>query len=212
MLSLLEHKSSHYRPRTYHNANSADLTIALAVDYETAGERLTHKAAGSKYLAIPLLGATLDPVEAARWLYREVRQRDLKSPVINIAGNGIYTLSQYGWTQAQVNRHLFLLLEKMHQHWPIRRVVSGGQTGIDIAGIVAAHALGIDAEAMFPNGYLQRGADKQDVRHTEKEIREQVEEGVNVLLQSVMEPSEAPAPQERPVLGSIQKRHPSPGM
>lgn len=48
MLTILEHKSSSYAPRTYENAAKADVTIAIAVDYNTAGERLTHKAAGGE--------------------------------------------------------------------------------------------------------------------------------------------------------------------
>lgn len=32
MLTILEHKSASYSPRTYHNASVGDITIAIAVD------------------------------------------------------------------------------------------------------------------------------------------------------------------------------------
>lgn len=53
-IEILEHPSSSYAPRTWANAANSDVTIAMAVDYSTAGERLTHKAAGKRYLALPL--------------------------------------------------------------------------------------------------------------------------------------------------------------
>ena len=51
-------RSSSYAPRTQVNASSADLTVAFATDYATAGERLTMKMAGYRYVAVPL---ELDP-------------------------------------------------------------------------------------------------------------------------------------------------------
>ena len=36
-LTIQEYKSTSYAPRTYHNAHSADLTVAIACDFNTAG-------------------------------------------------------------------------------------------------------------------------------------------------------------------------------
>jgi len=33
MLTINEHKSASYVPRTYHNASLADLTLAVAIDF-----------------------------------------------------------------------------------------------------------------------------------------------------------------------------------
>ena len=54
MVVVQEHKSAKYTPRTYFNASSGDVTLAMAVDLNTAGEILTHKAAGEKYIGFLL--------------------------------------------------------------------------------------------------------------------------------------------------------------
>lgn len=169
-LTVQAHLSASYAPRTCTNAQAAGITAAFAVDFDTAGERLTRKAAQERYIAIPLGG---DPVEAARALYRALRQHDAHT--LNIAGNGIYTLSQAGWSQSAVNAWMYAVLAKVAAHWPLTLVRSGGQTGVDIAGVSAAHALGIDALALLPKGYLQRGADKVDRQNPGFSIREQIE-------------------------------------
>ena len=157
-LEIREHASGHYSPRTYHNARMADVTAAFAADFSTAGERLTHKAAVGRYVAIELSNRT--PIEAARLVYRAVARLD--AHVLNVAGNGIYTLEQFGWSQDAINGYVLEALSYVCKHWRIERIVSGGQTGVDIAGIVAAHRLGIDAVATLPKGFVQRAADKID--------------------------------------------------
>lgn len=155
LLTVQEHTSSSYAPRTYANALNADLTVAFAVDFTTAGERLTHKAAQARYHAIPLAG---EPIVAARSLYRAMRLHNART--LNIAGNGIYTLSQVGsWSQESVS-----------------------QTGVDIAGVAAAHALGLDALALLPRGYRQRHTDKRDREHSQTEIRAQIEHYAKQLV------------------------------
>lgn len=176
MLRIEEHPASGYTARTQANAQGADLTVAFAVDYNTAGERLTRKVAGERYLAVPL---SRTPLEAARELYRALRDRNARS--LNVAGNGIYTLAQHGWTQEAVSAWVYEVLAKVHEHWPLTAVRSGGQTGVDLAGIVAGHALELDCLALMPKGFVQRGADKIDKCHTADEVAEQVARGVRWL-------------------------------
>ncbi len=176
MLTVQAHASRSYSPRTYANAHGADLTVAVAVDYSTAGERLTHKAAGDRYLAIPLGG---DPISAARKLFVELRKHDAHT--LNVAGNGIYTLSGHGWDQEQANEWVHAMLAKVSAHWPITLVRSGGQTGIDIAGVSAAHALGLETLALLPAGFIQRYQDQIDRPHSQQEIREQIEHYARLL-------------------------------
>lgn len=173
-LTILEHKSAYYGPRTYENAHAADVTIAIAVDYSTAGEKLTHKAAGEKYLDLRF--NALDNTQLARKLYLHMKRNNCKS--VNVAGNGIYTLRKHGLTQDYMNEMLYEILTLVHLHWPIASVRSGGQTGVDIAGGVAGVALGIPTTLLLPKGFLQRHEDGVDIQHTENEIREQVMEGV----------------------------------
>lgn len=183
-LNVQAHLSASYAPRTYANADAADLTVAFAVDFNTAGERLTRKAAKERYIAIPFGG---DTVEAARALYRALRQHD--AHVLNIAGNGIYTLSHAGRDQSAVNAWVYAVLAKVAAHWPLTFVRSGGQTGVDIAGVAAAHALGIEAMALLPKGYLQRGTDKIDRQNTGFAIRGQIEGYARELIANADHPS-----------------------
>ncbi len=175
-LEIVEHKSTSYAPRTYHNASMADITIALAVDYETAGEKLTHKAAGDNYVKLPL---STDYLQLARHLYGHMRQIDAR--IINVAGNGIYTLNKHGWTQIQVNRVVYDILNLVNNFWKIDKIVSGGQTGVDIAGGVAAYKLGIDCEMTLPKGFKQRYFNGKDYEHTEEYLQELVRRYAAIL-------------------------------
>lgn len=176
MLTIKEHKSASYSPRTYHNAAQADLTIAIACDFTTGGEKLTKTVAGLKYLPIPL---ELDPLQAARLLYRKLPQGG--GSVINVAGNGIYTLSRHGWSQERANAHVFAILSKVHAYLSIKQIVTGGQTGIDLAGATAGVALEIDTVVTMPHGYLQRHEDRKDHAHTKSEIMQQIQAAARLL-------------------------------
>lgn len=177
MLNILEHQSRSYVPRTFHNAVTSDLTIAVAVNYYTGGEKLTHKAAADKFLALPFHD---EMVANARKLFIECRRRNVK--VLNVAGNGIATYHKAGVTRAQVNQYIYDILALVHHSWPLEKIISGGQTGADIAGIIAAYRLGIPAEATLPGGYRQRDEDGEDRDHTREEIIAQVIEGSHALV------------------------------
>lgn len=192
-IEIVEHSSASYSPRTYANAKGADLTVAFAVDFSTAGEKLTHKAAGDRYIGIAL---ALEPIQAARQLYRALRAQDAHT--VNVAGNGIYTLAQHGWSQQRINRYVYEVLAKVHEHWPLKHVRSGGQTGVDMAGVTAAHALGIDALALLPKGFVQRAADKVDRQMPAADIREQVLAGAAELTFEIDPPAEDAGHEDSP--------------
>jgi hypothetical protein len=174
-LTVNDHKSSGYRDRTKFNADSADVTVAIAKDFSTAGERLTRTVAGSRYTHFGFGDARKD----GRALAKLMQQRGATS--LNVAGNGIYTLTKYGLTQAEVNQHVYEMLSEAHAINPITKIVSGGQTGVDIAGAVAAQALGIDAVITLPQGFLQRNEAREDRRLSRDEIVRQIEEGAAAL-------------------------------
>lgn len=180
-MKIIEHKSASYSPRTYVNAGRADLTIAFAIDFNTAGEKCTHRAAGDNYMSI---GLDRDTTMAAREIFKECRRRG-EDLTLNIAGNGIYTLHKKGWTQEALNHWIYDVLKLVCGHWPIRMIVSGGQTGVDIAGGVVAEFLGIPCEMTMPKGYKQRHEDGVDVDHTEQEILTQVAYYKGVLSREV---------------------------
>ncbi|NEX60215.1 hypothetical protein [Noviherbaspirillum galbum] len=177
LLTIVEHASPHYAPRTWHNAATGDLTIAFAVDFTTAGERLTRKASTPNYVGIPL---EMDIPAAAQAILRELASRS--GCCLNIAGNGIRTLSRHGWEQSRANAYVYRVLDLVHRGLRLERIVSGGQTGIDMAGGVAGVALGIPTELTLPKGLIQRYADGVDRCFTEAQIRQQVIDGVAGLV------------------------------
>jgi hypothetical protein len=181
MLTILEHTSKSYGPRTYANAHKGNVTIAIAVDYNTAGEKLTHKAAGKKYIALP---PEDDWIVNARRLWKKLTGSNITGKcVVNVAGNGIYTLAKHGVSQDEVNLYVYRVLGKVHTYFHIDEIISGGQTGVDLAGGVAGVALDIPTTLLLPKGFVQRHENGIDVCHTEEEIREQVIRGVEHLSQ-----------------------------
>lgn len=177
MLEVLEHKSYSYAPRTWQNAAEGDVTAAFAVDFNTAGEKLTKKAAGNKLVSIKLIDDGL--LFCARQLFSAMRKVDAK--VLNVAGNGIYTMSKHGWSQERVNQYVYDTLKLIHTHLPIQKIISGGQTGADIAGAVAAVALNIPATITLPKGFRQRFEDGIDICQTKADILSQIVTGVEAL-------------------------------
>lgn len=179
ILIINEHKSSSYAPRTYVNAAAGDVTIALAVDHNTAGEKCTHKAVAAAKSHILKLAPDRKSIENARAVYHFFKHHNAKT--INIAGNGIYTWGKKDWTQEQINLYLYNMLKLVHTHWPIEKIVSGGQTGTDIAGAVVAVKLGIDCELTYPKGFKMRFEDGKDVDMSEYFVRELINDYVEKL-------------------------------
>jgi hypothetical protein len=172
-VKLVEHSSDKYPPRTYHNAKVADLTVAIAADYSSAGEKLTNKAAGEKYLRLDL---DTNVVEASKILNRAIKNWNVKT--LNIAGNGIYTLTKHGYTQDYVNSYIWKILCRLDYDTTLEKVVSGGQTGIDFAAGVACEINCIPCTMTFPKGYLQRFTFKDIIQSKEivlTRLDEQVE-------------------------------------
>ncbi|EKF7417497.1 hypothetical protein O0O73_003142 [Pseudomonas aeruginosa] len=221
MLTLKQHPIPGYRARTLVNAESADLTVAFASDFGTAGERLTRKAAGKRYIAIPL---TTPAEEAGMILAASLRKHGAST--LNVAGNGVYTLSHHGWTQESVNLWIYLALRATCQAVPIQLLRSGGQTGADLAGLVAACELSIPALGYFPKGFLQRGLDQVDRTRTPFEIQQQIDGYLVSLrndLYSATQPLKKWAPNRlstsrpirsvcRPIWRSVRQAACAPGM
>jgi hypothetical protein len=185
-ITLKEHASSGYRERTKLNADNADLTIAFTVDEHTAGERLTRSlATEARYGRIDL--NITSSTSAAKRIQYLINTKLCGKPceVINIAGNGIYTLANHGWTQDRINiylRDVFVDLRDKLNCMPSIGFRSGGQTGVDIACAVAAHSIGVDAIITFPKGFRQRGADKLDFIQTEGDVMREIERMSSALL------------------------------
>lgn len=169
MIHIREHSSSSYAPRTCHNA-SQGVTLALAVDFSTAGEKLTTKAAKGLIVHCDALDYENNWLPAARQLYKMLK--DNNKQIVNVAGNGIYTFAKHGIVQSDINWMVYDILNKVYEHYEIGHIVSGGQSGADLAGLVAAGKLGIPCTGTWPKGYKMRFENGIDVNHTSEEIME----------------------------------------
>lgn len=187
-IELWEHSEPGYSKRTSDNAK-CDVTMATAADYSTGGERMTKQFAGNRYIPLPLF---LDADEAGRRLAEFMQKLGARS--LNVAGNGIATLSVKHWTQEAVNQWIYECIATAHAIRPIERIQSGGQTGIDMSGAIAAHRLGIPAKILFPQGYKQRGEDSRDKPRQVLELISEIEASSAALAPFPRPPTAAPRP------------------
>ena len=156
-----------YRQRTIENAAAADVTIAFAKDFTTAGEILTKKSVlSANKFYIPV---NLNPLNLSDWSEAFAASKKILSDLndnpmlagkefsLNIAGNG---LTSFPPSVSQQEIDLFmartLLIVQHATEGCIRSVRSGGQTGIDEAGVKAADILGIKSLVNGPADYLLR--------------------------------------------------------
>lgn len=173
-IDFQEDQTPGYRERTVKNA-SADVTIALAVDFTSAGERLTKSSVQSQHKKYVPVDANNIEVTSERieFLVKQInsinKQQDAFSDngiTLNIAGNGIYTMKGK-YTQEQVDEFTYQLLkgvvESPNLKYTISSVRSGGQTGFDEAGIKAAERLGLKTIILAPQGWKFRNINGQDI-------------------------------------------------
>lgn len=192
-VELKEDTERSYLSRTRQNAEWSDITIALGEDLTTTGELQTAKLAGAevveeertnargeKYITVTrvtnpkkgkYIGINLNTVSSAEAIateiYNQIIERNLPTDNIklNIAGNGIYTLKS---EQASYDKLLTEVLKALQDKGiTISEVRSGGQSGIDEAGIKAAVSLGLKASILAPKGYRFRGKDNKDISNKE---------------------------------------------
>lgn len=177
MIIIAEHSSSGYQPRTKLNASLGDITVAFYVDPTTAGEKLTKSVSGSRYVGISILDTSFNDV------VRKIGQKIFVSGAssLNIAGNGIYTLNKFDIDQHTINKYVLEVLRKLHGIKPINTIYSGGQTGVDLAGIVSASILGIDGIMTLPKGYRQRYENENDIFQSKSDVERQIEHWEKLL-------------------------------
>lgn len=196
-VEVIEDSERSYLSRTKKNAEWSDITIALGEDLTTAGELQTAKFAGAevvevektnargekyktvsevtnakkgKYIGVDI-SKTPSAKDIADNIYQQITERNLptKDIKLNIAGNGIYTLK----SEQKVYDTLLTDVIKALQDKgvTISEIRSGGQTGIDEAGIKAAMSLGIKASLVAPKGFRFRGKDNKDISNKESFIK-----------------------------------------
>lgn len=166
--------SENYNERTNINAN-ADVTIAFAMDFTTAGEKVTKKyVENNNKLYIPidmtnLKGITVEEiankiVNDINKKYNNLFQRDIS---INIAGNEIYTFEKYNINQNRIDSFIYNVLRNVVNNpklnVKVNLIRSGGQTGADESGAKAGKQLGIKTIVLAPKGYRFRRSDNKDI-------------------------------------------------
>lgn len=165
-----EYKGYGYSARTYENARQADITLAFATDFTTAGEKYTEKAAGNTRIPIILNGPLIGGRTIEFFVRQLITDINLKCRVLgidkgnlrlNIAGNGIYTLAKSGYTQADTDKLITDVLAGIQDRDGIHisSIRSGGQTGVDEAGVKAGRALGLPTTVLAPKGWAFRIVD-----------------------------------------------------
>lgn len=175
-LLVNESTSSNYKDRTKLNVESSDVTIGLAADYTTLGEKLTQREAGSNYVKHE--GNDTSFVDSI-----VSKLEESKGSTINVTGNGIYTWKEHGKDQDTLNRQMFNILSQVKEKYPnFNGIVTGGQTGSDIAGAVAAKALGLDVTVNMPKGFKQRDIDGVDFTQTQEDVNTYIESAASKLL------------------------------
>jgi hypothetical protein len=173
MITFREHSDPSYVGRTKDNA-SAHATIAIASNFDSAGEKLTKRLVEEgKRTYIPVdinesLNLSDEIVEKiVKGLNTSLRGNLLDNEItLNIAGNGIYTLKGK-YTQRELDDYVYNLLKKVNESSNLRarviRLRTGGQTGLDEAGAKAGEKLGIPTLVVCPKGWKFRGLDGADV-------------------------------------------------
>lgn len=203
---FIEEPTTGYRNRTIKNAG-ADATIAFAVDFNSAGERLTKSSVlqqGKKYIPVDTNNPEITD-ELVESIVNQLNEVNAKS--LNIAGNGIYTLKGK-YTQEQVDNYVYELLLRVVNSpdlkTPIATIRSGGQTGYDEAGIKAAQKLGIVNGVLAPKGWKFRDINGRDIsdeqafkaRFTTQQTTTQQQTNITNMEEKINESVETP--QEEP--------------
>lgn len=168
-----------YPIRRKENADWSDVTISFAEDFSTWGELGTKKDAGKKFVASSLKKSNLDTAELdANLILQDIKKKGLptKNIKLNIAGNGIYSLSI---SQEDLNNYITEVIRNLQkQGVTISEIRSGGQTGADEAGIIAAIRLGIKATVVAPKDFEYRDINHKNIKDKESFIARFTQEEV----------------------------------
>lgn len=156
MITTIEHHTANYPGRTAVNAKESDGTIAFAYNFDSAGEKLTEKICkqyNKPILKIQLREPLRDIDEVVNHIINWLNKYQIKH--LNIAGNGIRTMKGI-FSQETLDTYLYKIFEKVLLCHPLEHVRSGGQTGVDEAGVKALDQLGVETTIVYPKGYRIR--------------------------------------------------------
>lgn len=166
MIEFKECEIEGYPARTKENIIKSDITIAFATNFDTRGEILTNNLATrfkKIYIGIDLNELFYSPINTFSLIESKLPSSS-QDYIFNIAGNGLYSLKL---EQESYNKYVQEVLEFYLKYTfkEIKLVRSGGQTGIDEAGIVAADRLGIPTLVLAPKGWMFRNKEGKDIKN-----------------------------------------------
>lgn len=167
-----------YSKRTYENANADDVDFtfrfALKDKLNTSGERCTAKAAGDSLITVILpvdgKGHLLSDDKAIAGCFEQLKEQlpdeflEGEPFGVNIAGNGIYTLSG-ACTQTELDVFMLKFSAAMSDSgMKLSSVRSGGQTGVDESAVVIASHFGIPLTVHGPSDWSYMDSFGKDIR------------------------------------------------
>jgi 5'(3')-deoxyribonucleotidase len=163
MLILKQDDSPDYKPRTEVNVKQSDVTMAIAVNFDSPGEKLTKSLAlshGKLYIPVSPTGDISEKAsKIVSVLNKYFESLGNKTFVLNVAGNGIATLKG-SMTQHECDEFTYSLLKEINDHTNLKvkicAIRSGGQTGFDEAGIKAGLKMKLETTAYYPKNYRIR--------------------------------------------------------
>lgn len=179
---FMEDSVRNYGHRTWQNAAWSDITLALATDFSSPGEVTTRKAAGNKHIAYQI-PENLEDILLSHAAKRREADRIVKLVAahpncrrdgirLNIAGNGLVTLAKSGIGTEMVEALLREVFIRCRERGiTILEVRSGGQSGVDEAGIKAAQQCGLKCSVLAPKGYRMRDKEGHELEGKERFIR-----------------------------------------
>ena len=170
-----EHKEPGYVGRTIENA-SADVTVAIATNFNSPGEKLTKKAVlnhGKVYIPIDIKKGLIikesDVNLLVNGLNSAIGNNILDAEItLNIAGNGMFTMRNI-YKQKDLDRFVYYLLKDVLEHPDLKakiiKIRTGGQSGLDEAGAKAGILLDIPTLVLCPKGWLFRNTKGDDIEN-----------------------------------------------
>jgi len=177
-IKFRENPDPSYVGRTKENA-SANATIAIAANFNSAGEKLTKRLVeeqGNVYIPVDITNGLIINDELVRFIVKKLNSATKgnildNTITLNIAGNGIYTLKGK-YTQKELDDYTSKLLTEVLTHEDIKIEISllrtGGQTGLDESGGKAGLKLGINTLIVCPKGWKYRDLSGTDIEDEEK--------------------------------------------
>lgn len=185
---IMEDSARNYGHRTWANAAWSDITLALATDFSSPGEITTRRAAGDKYARYQLtrdlkrlIVFVQDGKREAKKIARMIKchyRYKAGGIRLNIAGNGLVTLLRSGVDTESVALFIGMVFAACKEEGvKILEVRSGGQSGVDEAGIIAAQRNKMKCSVLAPKDFRWRdrkGDEKEGRGAFVKRFREEV--------------------------------------